>query len=347
MLTNLVGSILRLGRTFTPPIDAPNGIAEMKRVDLNGYPQWILIRGHDVSGPLFLSLHGGPGESNLWLQHHTMDQLERHLICVNWDQRGTGKSLRPRPDPKTMTIAQFLEDTIALIELLRARFNKEKILLLGHSWGTVLAMKVAAKRPDLLHAVIGMNQIVDNARGEEISYQYTLERARAENNRKAIRILEHVGGSDTYTKEARFVERRWLSRYGGLVHRTSMREMVSIMLEAREYSIADCIGYLQMEGMKFSISCMAEELNKLNLGEEIKELSVPAFFFLGRHDYTTPFVLAEEFFGSLRAPYKKLIWFEQSAHTPDLDEPEKFQHEVLAVAKEFAMAAPTIRRGSA
>ena len=146
IITSLFGSILRLGRTSTPPMGTPNGIAELQPVDLNGYSQWLLIRGQDVSRPLLLFLHGGPGESNMWLAHSTMKELEKYFVCVNWDQRGAGRSFRPGSLPETMTIEQFVKDTIALIELLCARFGQQKVLLLGHSWGSVLAMKVAAAR---------------------------------------------------------------------------------------------------------------------------------------------------------------------------------------------------------
>ncbi|HET9918582.1 MAG TPA: alpha/beta fold hydrolase, partial [Ktedonobacteraceae bacterium] len=129
--------------------------------------------------------------------HSTMQELEHSFVCVNWDQRGAGKSFRPGPSPESMTIDQFVQDTITLIELLRARFAQQKVLLLGHSWGSVLAMKVAAARPDLLYAVIGMGQVVAMQRGDDLSYRYVLERVHAEHNRKAIRILEQLGGSDT------------------------------------------------------------------------------------------------------------------------------------------------------
>jgi pimeloyl-ACP methyl ester carboxylesterase len=223
----------------------PNGIAELQPVELNGYPQWLLIRGQDVSRPLLLYLHGGPGQSNMWIAHYTMKELEQYFVCVNWDQRGTGKSFRPGPHPEAMTIEQFVKDTIALIELLLSRFGQQKVLLLGHSWGSVLAMKVAAARPDLLYAVIGMGQVVDNKRGEDLSYRYVLERAHAEHNRKAIRILEQLGGSDTYGKDGKFIQRWWLFRYGGLVHALDIWEQLSIMLDAPEYSIGDCIRYLR------------------------------------------------------------------------------------------------------
>ena len=335
IITSLFGSILRVGRTYTPSIGTPNGVAELKQVELNGYPQWLLIRGQDVSRPLLLFLHGGPGESNIWLAHYTMKELEQHFVCVNWDQRGTGRSFRPGPPAESMTIDQFEKDTIALIELLCARFGQQKVLLLGHSWGSVLAMKVAAARPDLLYAVIGMGQVVDNKRGEDLSYCYVLEHAHAEHNQKAIRILEQLGGSDTFRKDVKFVQRRWLVRYGGMMHAADTGAVVSILLNAPECSIVDCIRGLRMRDMKFSIRQMGDELMGVNLLQEIPALSVPVFFFAGTYDYTTPFVLVEQFYNSLHAPYKQLTWFEHSAHMPHMEEPDKFQRELIAIGDEF------------
>jgi pimeloyl-ACP methyl ester carboxylesterase len=334
IITSLIGSIFRIGRTSTPQMGTPNGIAELQPVELNGYPQWLLIRGQDVSKPLLLFLHGGPGESNIWTVHYAMKELEQHFVCVNWDQRGTGKSFRPGPPPETMTIDQFVKDTIALIELLCARFGQQKILLFGHSWGSILAMKVAAARPDLLHAVIGMGQFVDGKRGEDLSYQYVLERAHAEHNRKAIRSLEQIG-APPYRKDDLFVQRKWLVHFGGFLHAIGTGEFLSILLHAPEYSIGDCISNLMMRDMKFSCRWLRDDCLRVNLLQEIPELSVPVVFFAGSYDYATPFVLVEQFYASLKAPYKKLIWFEHSAHNPDIEEPDKFQREIIAIGDEF------------
>jgi pimeloyl-ACP methyl ester carboxylesterase len=313
----------------------PNGIAELQPVELNGYPQWLLIRGQDVSKPLLLFLHGGPGESNIWLAHYTMKELEQHFVCVNWDQRGAGRSFQPGPPAESMTIDQFVQDTIALIEMLRSRFSQKKVLLLGHSWGSVLAMKVAATRPDLLYAVIGMGQVVDMKRGEDLSYRYVLERAHDEHNRKAIRILEQLGGADTYGKDGKFIQRRWLVHFRGMMHGTDTGAVVSILLNAPECSIADCIRGLTMRDMKFSCRLMGDEIMGVNLLQEIPKLSIPVFFFTGRYDHTTPYDLVEQFCASLHAPSKKLIWFEHSAHMPHMEEPDKFQRELISIGSEF------------
>jgi pimeloyl-ACP methyl ester carboxylesterase len=313
----------------------PKGIAQLQPVELNGYPQWLLIRGEDVSRPVLLFLHGGPGESNMWLAHYTMSELEKYFVCVNWDQRGTGKSFKPGPPAASMTIDQFVQDTISLIELLRARFGQQKVLLLGHSWGSVLAMKVAAARPDLLYAVIGMGQVVNMQLGEELSYRYVLEQAQAEQNQKAIRILENLGGSDTYRNGSTFVQRRWLHHYGGMMHALGTRAVVSILLNAPECSIVDCIRGLTRRDLRFSCSRMGSEILGVNLPRDIPEVSIPVCFFTGRFDFTTPFALVEQFYSSLRAPCKKLIWFEQSAHMPHMEEPAKFQRELMALGDDF------------
>ena len=333
MIPDIFRSILRLRGTSTPPIATPDGVAELSQVDLNGYPQWVLVRGHDVSKPLFLFIHGGPGESNLWLAHHTMKELERDLVCVNWDQRGAGKSLLPGPDPATMTIEQFYEDTLTLIELLLRRFDRQKLLLLGHSWGGLLATMIAERHPELLHGVILMNPTIATRRGEDLSYRWALERARETGDDDSVRKLEQLGSSDTYDEAGKFVERTVVFRHGGLVHSDPVR-MIRLLFEAPEYSIADCIRHLRMKALSFSIPLMSKELMSIDLVKDAPRLEVPVFLFLGRHDHTVPTQLSEEFYASLRAPKKEVIWFEDSAHTPDLDEPGKFQHEVRKIAEQ-------------
>ena len=87
--------------------------------------------------------------------------------------------------------------------------------------------------------------------------------------------------------------------------------------------------------MKLSCRWLGDEYLGVNLLQEIPELSVPVVFFAGSYDYATPFVLVEQFSASLHAPYKKLIWFEHSAHNPDIEEPGKFQRELMAIGDAF------------
>lgn len=53
-------------------------------------------------------------------------------------------------------------------------------------------------------------------------------------------------------------------------------------------------------------------------------LSIPVYFFTGRHDHVDPFELTQEYFDRLEAPYKEHVWFDDSAHFPFLEEPATF-----------------------
>jgi len=56
---------------------------------------------------------------------------------------------------------------------------------------------------------------------------------------------------------------------------------------------------------------------------------VPIFFLLGRYDWQVPSILAKSYFDGIQAPYKKLIWFEQSGHNPSFEEPGKFDQVLI------------------
>ena len=136
-------------------------------ISINGTKQWVLIRGNDESKPVLLYLHGGPGQSLIPFAYKATNKLVNDFIVVYWDQRGTGLSYDESIPDETMTIDQFIEDTRSVTEYLKRKFNKDKIYLLGHSWGTVLGTLVIQKYPDDYYAYIGVGQVVNSEEQEE------------------------------------------------------------------------------------------------------------------------------------------------------------------------------------
>jgi pimeloyl-ACP methyl ester carboxylesterase len=320
-------------RAGTPPIGTPDGIASLEPIALHGDLQWVLMRGKDRRNPVLLYVHGGPGSAEMALAHRSMARLEAHFVCVNWDQRGAGKSFVSGADPRTLTIQQFVDDTVALIEVLRARFHQDRVFLLGHSWGTVLTMKVAAARPDLVHALIALSQVVDMRRGEELSYAFVLRRAHAAGDAKAVRALERIG-APPYADGDVFIQRRWLSAYHGDLYAMDMLDLLSIALDAPEYDLGDVVRLLR--GAKRTSAVVWGELAQVSFLRAPPTLSVPVTFFVGRHDRTTPPELTVALHDAMEAPEKRMVWFEGSAHMANVEEPEAFQREVVAVARRHA-----------
>lgn len=119
-------------------ITSPNGIEVLEEVSVNGDKQWIYIRGQDKGNPVLLFLHGGPGMSEMPIARAFGDVLEHHVTVVHWDQRGSGKSRAGRAKPEALTVQTYLDDVVALTRQLQERFEKEKIYLVGHSWGSLL-----------------------------------------------------------------------------------------------------------------------------------------------------------------------------------------------------------------
>ena len=167
---------------------AREAVTEKVFADVNGVRQGMFIECAYPARPVLLFLHGGLPEYFLTDRYPT--GLDDDFTVVWWEQRGTGLSYSPAIPPGTMTLEQFVADTLSVTDYLRNRFNQEKIYLMAHSGGTFIGLQAAARAPERYHAYIGVAQVVDQRRSETLAYDYMLERFRQERNRGMVRKLE-------------------------------------------------------------------------------------------------------------------------------------------------------------
>jgi pimeloyl-ACP methyl ester carboxylesterase len=312
------------------PWQEPNkkGTNSLEEVTLGDVRQWILIRGEDVTNPILLFLHGGPGFPNMPFAHIDSPRLEKHFIVVNWDQRGAGKSFDQDIPKETMNIEQFLSDTHELINLLRKRFSKDKIFLVGHSWGSILGLYTARRHPEHLHAYVGMGQVANMKEGEMVSYKYTLEKAKEVGDEQSVKILERIG---TPPYEGGFqslgTQRMFLMQYGGSSRNISFNDLEKFRSASPHYTEDDNKNF--MRAFMFTQNLMWDEMIEVDFFTDVLEVKVPVYFFTGRFDYQVPFEVLERYFELLKAPHKEMVWFEDSAHFVTLDEPEVYQDRLI------------------
>lgn len=321
-------------------ITTDNGIQNLEQVTLGNVDQWISIRGNDRDNPLLLFVHGGPGSPEMIPVRHYNRSLEEHFVVVNWDQRGAGKSFSTGIPPETMNLDQIVSDALELTAFLRERFNVEKIYLAGHSWGSIVGVHAVQRSPEYYYAYIGIGQAVNFIEAEKISYHYTVSRARETGNEEALLELEEIGpppydGEDFFDRIA--VQRKWLFRFGGEVfgetdNNRYLLELLWLYLQAPEYSIIDTYNFVR--GNQLSARLMWDDLLALDLPHQAPSLEVPVYFMSGRHDYVTVFEKVEEYYAILEAPYKELIWFEESAHSPNFEQPDEFVEVMARILKE-------------
>ena len=316
------------GRALVADLDrivSPNGVQESFIATLGGARQYVSVRGSNLENPILLYVHGGPASVELPLSWSFQRPWEDFFTVVQWDQRAAGKSF-PLNDLQaispTLTPDRYRDDAIELIELLRNRYGKRKIFLLGHSWGSVVGLAVAAKRPDLLYAYIGMGQLIDARENETGSYAMVLDQARRDGNAPAVKELEAIApypGPREMDLGKTAIERKWSIYYGGLAAgRRDSDFYLHLGRLSPEYGAADRKAW--DDSSDFTMKMVWPKLATLSF-EGLRKVDVPVFLFLGRHDTTTPPGIASSWLDRLAAPAKSVVWFENSAHLPMIEEP--------------------------
>ena len=315
----------------------PRSVATMEMETIGGIPQSLWLRGMDVDNPALILLHGGPGASESALFRHYDSLLEQHFLVVYWEQRGTGRSFQRGLPSKSMNISRFVQDLDEVVELVRSRFNKKKVILLGHSWGTVLGTIYASTHPEKVAAYVGVGQVADMPAGERLSYDFARAQAVQRGNEGALSELAAVG-PPPHSVDAMLTSRKWVERFGGTFHGDlSTGMLIWSALWADEANWIDLIKFGQ--GNHFSLIHLWTEFSCLNLVSRYRVFAVPIVFMLGRYDRVIPSVLAEDYFQVIRAPYKQIVWFERSAHNPPFEEPERFVQVLIEDVRPLAVSA--------
>jgi pimeloyl-ACP methyl ester carboxylesterase len=308
-------------------IVSPTGVTSLEKVPLGGIDQWIQIRGEDRTKPILLFLHSGPGFPEMPFSYVNA-ALEKEFVVVHWDQRGAGKSYSSSISKNSMTIEQFVSDTHELAQLLLKRLGRSKLILVAHSWGSIVGTLTVSRYPELFEALVAISPAVNPPESERMMYRFALENAVKQGNEKAATELKQIG-LPPYKSFADYrTMKRWVHHFREAGYsEISPWKFARLALNSPAYSWGDLFRLLL--GMRFSFSHLWHEaFYGTNLFTQVPRLDVPVYFFLGRHDctVTASAALAERYFQDLNAPEgKRLIWFESSGHWPQLEEPEKFR----------------------
>ncbi|MFL6603469.1 MAG: alpha/beta fold hydrolase [Steroidobacteraceae bacterium] len=295
----------------------PSGIHTLEAVEIGGIRQWISVRGSDPSNPILLFLHGGPGAPMMPESWTYQRPWEDFFTVVQWDQRGAGKTFAAAnrvPDPK-MTVDQMETDAQQLIDLLRHRYHKDRIFLMGHSWGSILGLRIAQHHPEGLYAYIGVGQVVNAQRNEAVGYQLTLEQARASGDKRAIRELEAIAPypeTNGVTPLQKVIsERKWDIALGGMLYGQKEDDSPRLWRLSPEYNAKD-VEAAQL-GELSSIQILLPQLAAVDF-DRVRTYQCPIVFFAGAQDRTTPESIVAEYYQRIQAPSKQYFRIERAAH---------------------------------
>jgi len=329
-------------------IHSAHGVDSLEAVEIGGIRQWIEVRGQNVDNPILLFIHGGPGIAFIPLAGSFDGPWEQHFTVVQWDQRGAGKTYASNDKElqrRTMNVPQMEQDTLDVVNYLRSRFHREKIFVVGASWGSVLGLWLAHEHPDLLFAYVGVGQVVNMEQNAETMYKEDLEQAESQHNEEAINELESIAPYPSANPDLRstFIASKWAGRLLGPPQNstgfTDVRRILTDVVSAPEYSLADDAGFIR--GQRFSGEILLPQIMKLDLSKLGTDYRVPIFFFEGRRDpYCIP-GLVEEFSQTITAPHKEFVWFEHSGHFPFYEEKQRFADELFERVLPLASERPS------
>jgi proline iminopeptidase len=316
-------------------ISSPNGIDSLEPVRIGGIDQWIEVRGQNVDNPILLFIHGGPGIAFIPLAGWFQGPWEKYFTVAQWDQRGAGKTYASNNEElqrRTMNVPQMQQDTLDVVNYLRNRFKREKIFVLGHSWGSVLGLWLAHEHPEFIYAYVGVGQAINMEQNEGVAYQDALQQARQSHNEQAIKDLEGIAPYPPPNVDSKkmLILRDWERDLLGTPPSTPVftdtKRILSSVVSAPEYSLLD--DYAWIHGTQFSLSVLLPEVMKVDLSKLGFDYRTPIFFFEGRHDpYCRPSLIFD-YTQTIKAPQKEFVWFENSGHFPFFEEQQKFADEL-------------------
>jgi proline iminopeptidase len=318
-----------------------NTIDFLEHFQIGQTKEWVLIRGRARSNPILLLLQAGPGFPIIHEAEslERLAQLEEAFTVVYWDQRACGKSFSASISGKSMRVERLVADTVEMVDALKNRLRVERLFIAGFSLGGSIAALTAQQTPQSFYALVAVGIDVDFDESERVAYQFVVDESRRRDNKKAMRDLVRLGLPPHNNPKTFQMRVKWLTNMGGVnrqeTYSSLFRKTLVQMVKCPQYSFLDVARAIR--GMQFCQKHLLPTLAGFNLITRLPRIDVPIYMFQGRHDLAAPAAIAERYYEVLEAPKgKRLIWFENSAHMPQYEEPEKFREAMLRIKEEAA-----------
>ena len=302
-------------------VEASEMIDQSEMIPVNGTMQFLLYRGEDQSKPLVLFVHGGPVSPLSMFARGFDGPFLKDFVVVHWDQRLSGKSYDPAVPVESFTADQIARDGLVVVEHLKKKFKREKIILVGHSWGSIIGAKMASARPESFTAYVSVGTVADMQAGDEAKFEFlksSVERAGDDQDRVHLANL----GAPPWREFAKLVSlSRLMNKFKGTFYGLSGEEIDRGTGQSTEYKEED---FNNLNTVLTQVwPRVAPYLESFKAAASMPSMPVRIYFAQGTHDMATPTSIARNYFSVLKAD-KEWVDFPASAHFPMYEEPEKF-----------------------
>jgi len=312
---------------------AAGPIQEARFVTLGGIEEWITIRGANRANPVLLIVHGGPGDAQSSLRS-AYAVYEKDLTIVQWDQRGAGRTYGRNPSSPPEP-GQVESDGVELARYLCGYLDQRRIIVLGHSWGSYLAVGMVQRAPELFAAYVGTGQCGSWRANIQAQFDFLLARARAANDRKRVEQLEAIGKPDPTDAEKYF---SWWSMRNPYMSPDDEKWFTQLRQIAQSDPQEFTQEYLKMfgDGMLYSGRHLVGAMLATELPTTARTFKVAFFVIQGRDDMVAPTSVAVAYFNVVEAPQKKLILIDHAGHFALVTHSEEFAAALVQFVRPLA-----------
>ena len=308
-------------------------IQEKVFINLDNSCQGMFIIGKNVDNPILLFLHGGPGMPTLFLEEKYPSGLENLFTVCYWEQTGGGISFDPKLLPESVTVDRIVSDAIEITKYLLQRFNREKVYLMGQSWGSLIGVLTAAKAPELYSAYIGVSQITNQNKAEKLAFDFMVDKfAEAGKTMMVTKFNVHNidDGREEMIKYFKSPLRDKAMHQLGIGTMHMMKSVITgvffSFMASKYYTFMEKINFWRAKFFLINKTNLIEELFSIDATVNVPKLEIPVYFFSGIHDFTVNYTLSKEYLKTLDAPLKGFYTFDSSAHSPMFEEPVRFDY---------------------
>lgn len=310
---------------YTWENDAVKGLI-MEKIDtiekrkIGGVDQYFSIKSCNIQNPIVLYLHGGPADACIPLMTRYNGSLKKNFTVVTLEQRGAGLSYYGFSKDENLSIQTFVDDIHEFTLYLLNRFGKEKLYLVGHSWGSVLGIKFIQAYPDLVEKYVGCGQVINMKKIVEYQSSFIKQNCTKKSVLNKLNSIDISLTSDSWLNDLLFITKQVVKMGGSLYEKNNQNSLVLPFLTSKEYTIKNLIN--RQKGSLQGIEYFWQELMTVNF-ENITSFDVPIVFIEGKHDFHVCSEIAFEYYEKITSP-KELYWFESSGHFPQWEQPEQF-----------------------
>ena len=327
----LIRSIKRSKIYQEQKIDTLLGIDKEEVIEIRGINQYIYIRGENKTNPIILVIHGGPGSPLTPFIYKYQNDLEKDYTVVNWDQRNTGKTYFLNDSKMVdLSISIMIEDIKELVEYLRNEFDQEKVIILGHSWGTVIGTAFIQTYPQYVEAYIGVGQLINSAEALQLGYDQAKIVASENNNQKDLKALDELKGYlpssadfnyDSFFKLKAIIKNNLGNGYD--------YQPMNELFFSPYYKLNELSFFLK-DSIELQGPLLDYLFNEYHANDYGTVYQVPILYILGEHDWHTPSLTAKGFYDTIEAPKKEYVIIEKAGHLTMLDQPQAFNDAIIS-----------------